>query len=119
MRAQLNTHDLKGLSSVDALLSLAGRRPDAVWAAKGVDTRPTKMLRVARTFEDEIQFAEPEEGSEIADDDGSIGLSLRRHPLAIIRPKLTEWDIKTSEDLRTRAKDRQKVRASGIVTRIF
>jgi error-prone DNA polymerase len=116
MRAQLDAHDLKCLSSADALLSLAGRRPDAVWAAKGVDTRPTKMLREARTFEDAIQFAEPEEGAEIADDYGSIGLSLRRHPLAIIRPQLTEWGIKTSEALRTRAKDRQKVRASGIVT---
>lgn len=116
MRAQLDAHDLKCLSSADALLGLAGRRPDAVWAAKGVDTRPTKMLREARTFEDEIQFPTPEEGSEIADDYGSVGLSLRRHPLAIIRPQLAEWGIKTSEDLRVRAKDRQTVRASAIVT---
>ena len=116
MRAQLDAHDLKCLSSADALLSLAGRRPDAVWAAKGVDTRPTKLLREARTFEDEIQFPTPEEESEIADDYGSVGLTLRRHPLAIIRPQLAEWGIKTSEDLRVRAKDRQTVRASGIVT---
>ncbi|CAN7385989.1 error-prone DNA polymerase [Variovorax sp. LjRoot178] len=116
MRAELDAHDLKCLSSADALLSLAGRRPDAVWAAKGVDTRPTKMLREARTFEDEIKFATPDEGSEIADDYGSVGLSLRRHPLAIIRAQLAEWGIKTSEELRTAAKDRQKVRASGIVT---
>ena len=59
-------------------------------------------------------LATPEEGSEIADDYGSVGLSLRRHPLAIIRPKLAEWGIKTSEDLRVRAKDRQTVRASGM-----
>jgi error-prone DNA polymerase len=116
MRAQLDTHDLKFLSSADALLPLAGRRPDAVWAAKGIDTRPTKMLREARTFEDAIEFAEPEESAEIADDYGTIGLSLRRHPLAIIRPQLEAWGIKNSEDLRTRAADRQKVRASGIVT---
>lgn len=116
MRAQLDAHDLRCLSSADALLNLAGRRPDAVWAAKGIDTRPTKMLREARTFEEEIQFKEPEEGSEIADDYGSTGLSLRRHALAIIRPQLSEWGIKTSEELRTRGKDRQKVRASGIVT---
>src|SRR5437899_2504807 len=79
MRAQLNGHDLKCLSSADALLSLAGRRPNAVWAAKGVATRPTKMLREARTFEDLIEFATPEEGSEIADDYGAMGLSLRDH----------------------------------------
>ncbi|OUL97940.1 hypothetical protein A8M77_34210 [Variovorax sp. JS1663] len=74
------------------------------------------MLRQARTFEDPVDFATPEEGAEIADDYGTVGLSLRRHPLAIIRPKLAEWGIKTSEELRVRAKDRQTVRASGIVT---
>jgi error-prone DNA polymerase len=116
MRAQLDAHDLKCLSGADALLSLAGRRPDAVWAAKGIDTRPTKMLREARTYEDPIEFTVPEEGAEIADDYGTIGLSLRRHPLALIRPKLAEMRIQTSEQLRTAAKDRQKVRASGIVT---
>jgi error-prone DNA polymerase len=116
MRAQLDAHDLKCLSGADALLSLAGRRPDAVWAAKGIDTRPTKMLREARTYEDPIEFAVPEEGTEIADDYGTVGLSLRRHPLALIRPKLAEMRVQTSEQLRTNAKDRQKVRASGIVT---
>jgi error-prone DNA polymerase len=116
MRAELDAHDLACLSSADALLSLAGRRPDAVWAAKGIDTRPTKMLREARTHEDPIAFAPPEEGAEIADDYGTLGLSLRRHPLALIRSQLADMGIRTSEQLRTQAKDRQKVRASGIVT---
>jgi error-prone DNA polymerase len=74
------------------------------------------MLREARTHEDPIAFAQPEEGAEIADDYGTLGLSLRRHPLALIRSQLTEMGIQTSEQLRTSAKDRQKVRASGIVT---
>lgn len=116
MRAKLDAHDLNCLASADALLSLAGHRPDAVWAATGVDTRPTRMLREARTFEESIEFATPEEGTEIADDYGALGLSLRRHPLALIRPKLAEWGIRTSEELRTRANDRETVRASGIVT---
>ncbi|MDL9998326.1 OB-fold nucleic acid binding domain-containing protein [Variovorax sp. J22P240] len=116
MRAQLDAHDLKCLSGADALLGLTGRRPDAVWAAKGVDTRPTKMLREARTYEEPIAFAASGEGSEIADDYDTLGLSLRRHPLALIRPTLAEWGIMTSEELRSRASDRQKVRASGIVT---
>ena len=116
MRAQLDAHDLGCLSGADDLLSLAGRRPDAVWAARGVDTRPTRMLREAQTIEEEIDFQAPDEGSEIADDYGSIGLSLRRHPLSMIRAQLASWGIRSSEELRTRAKDRQKVRASGIVT---
>ncbi|MDM0109917.1 error-prone DNA polymerase [Variovorax sp. J22R24] len=116
MRSQLDAHDLKCLSGADALLTLAGHRPDAVWAAKGVDTRPTKMLREARTVEEEVAFAEPLEGAEISDDYAAMGLSLRRHPLALIRDQLAAWGIQTSEALRSKARDRQKVRASGIVT---
>lgn len=116
MRAELDAHDLACLASADALLSIAGHRPDAVWAAKGVDTRPTRMLREARTVEEAFGFAVPEEGAEIADDYATTGLSLRRHPLALIRPKLTGWGIRTAEDLRVNALDRQQVRASGIVT---
>ncbi|SEB25035.1 error-prone DNA polymerase [Variovorax sp. YR216] len=116
MRAELDAHDLGCLSGADALLGLAGRRPDAVWAARGVDTRPTKLLREARTHEDPIAFAVPEEGAEIADDYGTLGLSLRRHPLALLRSQLSAMGIQTSEQLRSKARDRQTVRASGIVT---
>jgi error-prone DNA polymerase len=115
-RAQLDGHDLKCLAGADALLSLAGHRPDAVWAAAGVDTRPTEMLREARTFEDPVEFATPEEGAEIFDDYATMGLTLRRHPLALLREQLTELGVWTSDSLRTMAEDRQKVRACGIVT---
>jgi len=116
MRAQLDAHDLTCLAGADALLSVAGHRPDAVWAAKGVDTRPTRMLREARTVEETFEFEVPQEGAEIADDYATTGLTLRRHPLALIRPKLERWGIRTAEDLRVHAGDREQVRASGIVT---
>ena len=58
----------------------------------------------------------PEEGADVFDDYATVGLSLRQHPMALIRPQLAKWRIKTAEELRTRAKDKQKVRASGIVT---
>lgn len=116
MRAELDAHDLKCLSGADALRPLAGNRPDAIWAAKGIDTRPTAMLREARTFEDPVEFAAPEEGDDVVDDYATVGLSLRRHPMALVRPQLARWRIKTAEELRRSAKDRQVVRASGIVT---
>ena len=45
-----------------------------------------------------------------------MGLTLRRHPLALIRDKLRRDPIWTAEDLRHPAKNGQTVRASGIVT---
>ena len=115
-RARLDAHDLKCLSGADALLTLSGRRPDAVWEAAGVDTRPTEMLRTARTTEEPFAFATPGEGAEVADDYASMGLTLRRHPLALIRPRLADFGVRTAEELRTQARDRDKVMASGIVT---
>ncbi|MDM0050452.1 error-prone DNA polymerase [Variovorax sp. J22R115] len=115
-RAALDAHDLRCLSGADALLTLSGRRPGAVWEAAGVDTRPTEMLRKARTTEEPFAFGEPSEGSEVADDYSSMGLSLRRHPLALIRHRLADLGVRTAEDLRTQAHDRDQVTASGIVT---
>ena len=116
MRAELDAHDLRCLSSADALATLAGHRPNAVWEAVGIDTRPTEMLREARTFEDPVEFAEPAEGASIADDYASMGLTLRRHPLALLRGRLAARGVRTADSLRRRARDRDQVWASGIVT---
>lgn len=116
MRAELDAHDLRCLSGADALATLAGHRPGAVWEATGVDTRPTEMLREARTFEDPVEFAKPAEGASIADDYASMGLTLRRHPLALLRGRLAARGVRTADSLRRRARDRDQVWASGIVT---
>ncbi|MGJ7523663.1 error-prone DNA polymerase [Variovorax sp. LT1P1] len=115
-RAELDAHDLRCLAGADALRQLAGRRPDAVWEALGVDTRPPEMLREARTVEDSVEFEEPTEGDDIVDDYASQGMTLGRHPLSLLRPKLARHRIRTAEDLRVNARNGQRVRASGIVT---
>ena len=115
-RAELDAHDLRCLSGADALRSLAGHRPNAVWEAVGVETKPTELLKDAPTFEEGTEFAAPTEGAEIADDYASMGLTLRRHPLALLRPKLASMGIRTAEELRQTARDKEQVRASGIVT---
>lgn len=53
------------------------------------------MLCKARTHEEAVDFAEPAEGAEMSDDYGAMGLSLRRHPLALIRSQLAEWGIRS------------------------
>ena len=116
MRAELDAHDLRCLSGADALATLAGHRPGAIWEATGVDTRPTEMQREARTFEDPVDFAEPAEGASIADDYASMGLTLRRHPLALLRGRLAARGVRIADSLRRRARDSDQVWASGIVT---
>ncbi len=115
-RAGQDAHDLRCLSAADALRSLAGYRANAVWEAIGVETRPTEVLRDAPTLEAPVEFRPPTEGVDIADDYASMGLTLRRHPLALLRARLTGWGIRTADDLRRNARDKEQVRASGIVT---
>lgn len=55
------------------------------------------------------------EGEEIMFDYAATGLSLRRHPLALLRPRLARHGLKTAAELRQMLLG-QKVRACGIVT---
>jgi error-prone DNA polymerase len=82
---QLNRRDLRALAAAGALESLAGHRRLARWAAAGAARRapldapsPERMPVLAR----------PREGEEIVADYASLGLTLGRHPLALIRKKL-------------------------------
>ncbi|VTY38416.1 Error-prone DNA polymerase [Xylophilus ampelinus] len=115
-RAELDVHDLRCLSGADALRTSVGHRPNAVWEAVGVETKPGPLLRNAPTEEDAMEFAAPTEGADVAEDYASMGLTLRRHPLALLRPQLAKIGIRTAEELRQTARDKEQVRASGIVT---
>ena len=116
-RAGLDTHDLRCLSGADALRTLAGHRPNAVWQATGVETRPTGVLRDAPKIEEALEFSEPTEAADVVDDYAPMALTLRRHRMALLRRKLATWNIRTAEDLRSNARDQDTVRTSGIVAR--
>src|SRR6185369_13281040 len=112
-RAQLDRGDLSALAAADALASLAGHRREALWETLGVD-EPTRLgmpaVQVAPP-----PLAAPTEGEEIVGDYGTLGLTLRRHPLALLRSRLDRKKIRTAHDI-ANARHGQLVRAAGIVT---
>jgi error-prone DNA polymerase len=55
------------------------------------------------------------EGEEILADYASTGLTLRRHPLALLRPKLTRMNLRSATELDSCPPGRL-VRTTGIVT---
>ncbi len=86
-RADLDRHDLQVLAGGNALRALAGNRRQALWDAAGAV--PDKdLLRPTTPREDTPQLAPPSEGDEILHDYRSQGLTLERHPLALLRPHL-------------------------------
>ncbi|HKO67496.1 MAG TPA: error-prone DNA polymerase, partial [Burkholderiaceae bacterium] len=115
MRAQLNSFDLEALAASGALATLAGHRHQAGWEALGVETRRTQMLKPARFPEPRIDLAPPTEGADIVADYERLGLTLGRHPLALLRPRLAKMKMRTSIELQTTPSGRI-ARACGIVT---
>jgi error-prone DNA polymerase len=113
-RAGLSQVEMKALAAADALRSLSGHRRQQVWDAAALTAAPA-LLRDAPIEEEYLELPEAPEGEEILWDYSSTGLTLRRHPLALLRPRLDKHKFLHSEKL-SRHADGSWVRACGIVT---
>jgi error-prone DNA polymerase len=116
-RAELDAHALQCLAEADALTGLVGDRRMAIWAVGGVDTRATALLKTARTREDARPELAPATLSEaVLADYRSTGLSLKSHPLALLRSELASFKVECAATLNARCRPGQLARASGLVT---
>jgi len=114
LRAALELHEMKLLAAADALMSLSGHRRQQVWDAAGLRAAPG-LLREAPVNEDFLALDEAPEGEEIVFDYASTGLTLRRHPMALLRERLTLRGLMTAQDLEE-IENGEQVSHCGIVT---
>ena len=113
-RARLDARDLKCLAAAGALKSLADHRRRAYWDVVGVEA-PTPLLREAPVVEAPPRLRPPTEGEDLVADYASLGLTLGRHPLALLRARLERMRLATAEEIR-RLPHGRLARACGIVT---
>ncbi|WP_019561377.1 error-prone DNA polymerase [Caldimonas manganoxidans] len=113
-RARLQAQDLRHLAAADALRSLAGHRRQQVWQATAWMPLPN-LLQDARIDEPPLQLPLAAEGEEIVFDYAALGLTLRRHPLALLRGQLRRRGLLTAREMRDLPHGRW-VRACGLVT---
>jgi error-prone DNA polymerase len=114
LRTGLSATDLQALAAANALQSIAGHRREALWHA--VAATPGKgLLKTASTAIETIQLPAPSEAQQIIADYRSIGLTLGRHPLALLRTHLLKRRLLPANTLAT-FKHGQIARACGIVT---
>jgi error-prone DNA polymerase len=113
-RAGLDKTALAHLAKADALAGLAGHRRDALWSTLAVDGATRLALPAGRESAG-AGLAAPSEGQEVAGDYAALGLTLRRHPLAILRSRLKTRGLRTAEEVAL-ARHGQWIRTSGIVT---
>jgi len=113
-RAQLDRGDLESLAAANALRSLAGHRHRARWACAAIEA-PTPLLQGVPVHEATPLLTAPSEGEDLVADYASTGLSLGRHPLALLRKRLDRLRLLTAAQLR-RSKHGCLLCTGGIVT---
>ncbi len=112
-RARLDHKGLDALAAADALASLAGHRHHARWAVLGLEP-PTPLFIDPRIDEAEPRLRPPTEGQAIVADYGSLGLTLGRHPLALLRPRLARMRFISADRVQGLAQG-DPVRTAGLV----
>ena len=116
-RAALDRRDLEALAASDALAGIAGHRYRAFWQVSGVE-RALPLLGTDTAVPEGIPLLRaPREGHDIVADYGSLGLSLRRHPLALLRKRLEARGIVTTAALWDLPTGRRVTTAGLVITR--
>jgi len=112
-RARLDRGDLAALADAGALAGLAGHRHRARWAVAGVES-PGPLLAEAPIREGVPLLRTPGEGRDIVADYRSLGLTLGRHPMALLRSRLQAEGVACAADVRT-APHGARMRYAGLV----
>jgi len=86
-RTRLPRRDLEALAAAGALAGLAGHRHLAAWQVLGIEP-PLPLAPAAERAEGIPLLRAPSEGEDIVADYRAVGLTLARHPLALLRPQL-------------------------------
>jgi len=113
-RALLGQRDLGALAAAGVLARLTGNRHRAAWQVAGIE-EPLPLLPADTAPTEGIpMLPPPTEGESIVADYRSIGLTLGRHPLALLREKLRAAHVVSAKELQDVANGR-RVRTAGIV----
>ena len=111
--ANLTRHDMNALAAAGTLAPIAGHRRQAAWIVTGVEARPP-VLQGTPILENLPILAAPTEGEDLVTDYASLGLTLGRHPLALLRPQLEKLHMSTASDLK-QISHGKLARAAGLV----
>ena len=112
-RVGLNRHDLDSLAAGGALQSLAGHRHKARWTVAGVE-EPTALFTSMERFEASPLLKRPTEGQDVVADYRSLGLTLGRHPMALLREQFERRRYVTAGQL-PRLRNGDVLRIAGLV----
>lgn len=127
-RAGLGIPALELLARADAFGSIGVNRRDALWAIRGLAETPLPLFDFAEAVtpsasnrnvaeimpEPEIELPRLTTGENVAHDYRSFHMTLRQHPMALLRPMLKPMGTVQSKDL-AELPVHKRVKATGLV----
>lgn len=113
-RAQLNDAHQALLADAGALKAIVGHRHRARWAIQGVEKQLPLFGDIA-VRDVAVSLPMPTTGEDVAADYTTVGLTLGKHPLALLRRQLHAQRCERSRDLLKRSHG-SRVRMAGLVT---
>ncbi len=111
-RAALGSRELKCLAAGSALQPFAAHRRQAYWQVQGIETLPP-VLHGAEIEESELALPAQSEGEDLVADYRTLGFTLGRHPLHLLRSRLARWRATPAALLAELAG--QNAKAAGLV----
>ena len=117
--ARLDKRDMEALADADALRSLSGHRHQSQWQIMALE-QPKPLLQdeqhqPGQYFDDDIQLPPPQIAEEVLSDYRATGLTLRAHPMSLLRDRHPFNRCKRHTDLAQLGNNRF-VRIAGLVT---
>ncbi|MDH3992169.1 MAG: error-prone DNA polymerase [Gammaproteobacteria bacterium] len=118
-RTSLDKRDMEALADADALRSLSGHRHQSQWQIMALE-QPRPLLRdelqqPSSYFDDAVQLPAPQVAEEVLSDYRATGLTLRAHPMSLLRERYPFNRCKRHTDLEDIGNNRF-VRIAGLVT---
>jgi error-prone DNA polymerase len=119
LRAQLDKRDMEALADADALAGLGGHRHQAQWQIMALEAKRPLLedehYRSAQYFNDDVSLHAPAVAEEVLADYRSTGVTLRPHPMSLLRQQHPFNRCKRHRDLPEVGNNRF-VRIAGLVT---
>jgi error-prone DNA polymerase len=114
-RGRISVVALERLAEADAFTTFALDRRRALWHVRALQDTDLPLFAAREEIsEPDVDIVPMQAGREVVEDYRSVGLTLRRHPVAFLRNELREQNMITAADLAS-FKDGKRVQLAGIV----
>ena len=114
-RARLNQREMAALAEAAALRGIAGHRHRARWEVAAIEKQPADLLEGVARADDDTAIRPASEKDDMRADYAATGLTLGRHPVALLRGVLRQRRVRTAQQL-LQLEHGTRARACGLIT---